>query len=103
MCRSAVIAKMVNLAQEKSPANKVCRDLRDGGGKLGSVKSFEGGSEGTFRHCAAICPQLVAMFSRNSFIYPVLLRIAALAVQKLFVVVVVVVVIKLENCYLTAT
>ena len=38
MCRSAVIAKMVNLAQEKSPANKVCRDLRDGGGKLGSVK-----------------------------------------------------------------
>ena len=38
MCRSAVIAKMVNLAQEKSPANKVCRDLRDGGGKLGSVR-----------------------------------------------------------------
>ena len=33
-----MIAKMVNLAQEKSPANKVCRDLRDGGGKLGSVR-----------------------------------------------------------------
>ena len=68
-----MIAKMVNLAQEKSPANKVCRDLRDGGRKIGfGQESFEGGSEGTFRHCAAICPQLVAMFSRNPFIYLVL-------------------------------
>ena len=42
MCRSAVIAKMVNLAQEKSPANKVCRDLRDGGRKIGFGEEFRG-------------------------------------------------------------
>ena len=37
MCRSAVIAKTVNLAQEKSPASKLCGDLRDGERRLAGL------------------------------------------------------------------
>ena len=73
MYRSALIAKMVSLAQEKSPASKLCRDggRRLSGGQLSgeTVNSVVVGMKRVSREArkklpvtAVIYPQLVATF-----------------------------------------